>query len=638
MLFAAILIAGTVQMYLQVLVNRTILRDAEEKAVHWAEDFVTQVPDLETLAVEGRPTREQIDAVGATLAGGDIFRFKLFSDHGDLKFISDEARFIAEGSDTHSDKARETVLSGINNVSVQDGRQKPGRPDTYVEAYVPVVSSSGKVFGVVEVYVDVSALASNLSLTFRSLSIGILLISALVFLVPSAILINRNNRLRAKDQELIEITKFDTLTGLLNRGAFSERLAEMFESRNARQATIGLLFIDVDRFKEANDTFGHEFGDALLRYVAHTIKSVAREADLIARMGGDEFVVAIEVNDLSEAHDFGSRILANVRRPFTFKNTSISPDLSIGVHVSPPGELEQDALHAADLALYKAKADGRGRICSYSKDLNEAVMRRRYVEACIKNGMQEDHFFLEYQPIFGTQAHDIVGFEALLRLRTAIGDHLAPAEFIPVAEATGSIVDIGDWVLRTALNDAASWPEHTYVSVNLSILQLRADDAVARIRQALAQSGVSPARLELEITESMLIENEENIGRKIVELRALGVSIALDDFGTGYSSLGYLWRYQFDKIKIDRVFLEGYDFSPETYEGVFDTLIMLGHKMGFKVTAEGVEHNDQVEMLVRNRCDQFQGYLLGEPMSPRSAQAAVESETGDSIRSAGDAS
>jgi len=314
------------------------------------------------------------------------------------------------------------------------------------------------------------------------------------------------------------------------------------------------------------------------------------------------------------------RVREALRRTFTYKGSTVTIGVSLGMHLSVPGEVEDWALHAADLALYRAKANGRDQIVRFSPDFDTDLRRRRHVEASMRGALSGNNgFFVEFQPIFQLCCERPTGFEALLRLRDEDGALISPAEFIPIAEESGLVTEIGVMTLECVLNTAKAWPKDLFVAVNLSAVQFKPGDFVDIVADLLDRSGFEAARLNLEVTESLLLEDEENVRHQLDGLKALGATISLDDFGTGYSSLGYLWKFHFDKLKIDRTFLQGFDVNSEKYSQVIETIVMLGHNLEMDVIVEGVESELQLDMLKQLGCDQFQGFLLGRPMSASAA-------------------
>jgi diguanylate cyclase (GGDEF)-like protein len=614
-----------VRAFSEDFVERTLLLHAESSALTWRAEFTSSVPDLSALLSGSRATEAQRNYLQATMAGSDIFRFELFDAGGNLAFLSDQALFEVEAADRFNPTAAETARTGAIDVVVEDGRAKPDRPDWYVEAYMPIETAEGRVSGVVEVYVDVTGLAATLRERFDWLSLLLIGAAAVVYLVPTLLLVLRSRQLRQRDRELLRLSMQDPLTGLRNRAAFNASTATLFRVRGADGPDIGLLFIDLDKFKEVNDTLGHDVGDQLLAHVARKLEAACRNNDIVARLGGDEFVILCWDAHVTDLQQIGERILDEALQPMTAGTKEVFPSFSIGAHLSPAGETESRALIRADLAVYKAKADGRSRLVMFTPELEEREERRRSIAAHVREGAARGLFFLEYQPIYDAGLR-VSGFEALLRLNAPDGAVIPPAEFIPIAEDIGMIEDLGRWVLREAICNARQIPEHCSVSINVSPHEFRSGSLPEFLADLLHETGTAPDRVYLEVTESTLIETEMCVERQLSALSELGVKTALDDFGTGYSSLGYLWQYRFDRIKIDKSFMEGFEAEDARYAQIMETIAILGHHLDAEVVAEGVETQRQLETARRSGCDMFQGFLFSRPVSLKAALRLLEGE------------
>jgi diguanylate cyclase (GGDEF)-like protein/PAS domain S-box-containing protein len=404
---------------------------------------------------------------------------------------------------------------------------------------------------------------------------------------------------REAQAQISHMARHDGLTGLANRTQLVEKLQNDLAGLPLRGGSIALHFIDLDRFKTVNDTLGHDGGDFLLKTVADRLRAVTRVDDLVARLGGDEFVVVqAGVNDRYQAEEFAGRLASAVTAPMKLKEQVIFATVSIGVALAPAdGTNPERLLKSADLALYKAKTAGRNCIRYFLAEMDTELQARFELETLIRNAVRHDLFELHYQPLFEMAERHLIGFEALIRLPTEDGTLIPPLVFIPVAEDLHLIDKIGAWVLREACRTAATWPETLTVAVNLSPAQFLAGSVSDVVAAALKESGLAADRLELEITETLLLGNSEAIMAQLQTLKAMGVSIVMDDFGTGYSSLSYLWRFPFDKIKIDRSFMQGFDGSSRDVRTVMKTIIALGRELNMRVTVEGVETAAQVAFL-----------------------------------------
>jgi diguanylate cyclase (GGDEF)-like protein/PAS domain S-box-containing protein len=418
-----------------------------------------------------------------------------------------------------------------------------------------------------------------------------------------------------KDQERItRLAHYDVLTGLPNRLSFLQALSGAWDAKG-RTAGCAVLCLDLDHFKGVNDSLGHPIGDALLVEAARRLRACVGETGIVTRLGGDEFAVVVrdhlappELGVLAQA------IVDTLSQPYELNDHHVSIGASVGIAVAPTDADDADTLlKNADLALYRAKGDGRGAYRFFEATMDVWAQERRALEIDLRSALKNDELKLFFQPLIGAKAHEITGFEALLRWQHPRRGLVGPDDFIECAEQWGLICKIGEWVLNEACRQAASWPTALKVAVNLSPNQFVAGDLVEQVRRALAESGLAPSRLELEITEGLLLRDTAGTLEQLQALKDLGVRIAMDDFGTGYSSLAYLWRFPFDKIKIDRTFIAEMAGNPAIAD-ILRTITLLGRTLNLEVTAEGVETADQARILEDMRCDHFQGYLFGRPM------------------------
>jgi diguanylate cyclase (GGDEF)-like protein len=416
-------------------------------------------------------------------------------------------------------------------------------------------------------------------------------------------------RHRAQEQ-IAHMARHDALTDLPNRIMLRERLEHELR-RVKRGEALAVLCLDLDHFKSVNDTLGHPIGDELLKIVADRLRRCIREPDTIARLGGDEFaIIMTAMMQPTDAVALSKRIRESITKPYNIGGHQIVIDVSIGISVSPADASESDELlKNADMALYGAKADGRGSYRFFEPEMDARMKARRELEMDLRRALANAEFELYYQPLVSLQSNDITGFEALLRWNHPVRGLISPAEFIPIAEETGLIVPLGEWVLRKACDETASWPEHFKIAVNLSPAQLKGRNLVPLVINTLAASGLAPTRLQLEITESVLMQNTFATLNTLRQLRDLGVEIALDDFGTGYSSLSYLRSFPFDKIKIDRSFINDLANGAEPL-ALVRAIAGLAKGLSIISTAEGVETQDQLEKLQAVGCTEMQGYLF----------------------------
>ncbi len=419
---------------------------------------------------------------------------------------------------------------------------------------------------------------------------------------------------RQSEQQVAHMAHHDPLTDLPNRTLLRGRLEHELK-RVRRGESIAVLALDLDYFKTINDTLGHPIGDQLLKLVADRLRSCTRDPDTVARLGGDEFaIIMTQLHKPLDATILARRIRESVSRPFHVDGHQIVTDISIGISVAPDDGTEPDVLlKNADMALYGAKEDGRGTWRFFEAEMDTKMRARRDLEMSLRSALANGEFNLHYQPLVTLGSNEVAGFEALIRWNRSGNRMVSPGDFIPIAEETGLIVPIGEWVLRTACQEAAKWPSHIKVAVNISPSQLSNRNIVATVSSALAAAQLAPERLQLEITETVLLQNTFSTLARLHQLHELGIQIALDDFGTGYSSLSYLRSFPFDKIKIGRSFIKDLGAGEEPFAIV---KAVAGLAKGLKIasTAEGVETTSQLEILQGIGCTEIQGSLFSRPL------------------------
>ena len=419
------------------------------------------------------------------------------------------------------------------------------------------------------------------------------------------------------ERRITLLAHHDSLTGLLNRTRFTEQLG-LNVTRLERYGTpFTVMFLDLDQFKGVNDSKGHMAGDYLLAEVASRMQSLLRDIDIAARFGGDEFAILLpDVGDRRSVDALASRLIAIMREPFFIEDDMFLIGASIGIAMAPEDGIRPDhLLRNADLALYRAKADGRSTHRFFETEMDSEQRERRLIEADLRGAIAKNELVLHYQPLVNATDGQPTGFEALVRWNHPTRGLVPPADFITIAEQSDLIVDIGDWTINEACMAATAWPEHLTVAVNLSARHFRRSDIGRVVQRALSLSGLAPRRLEIEITEGLLIENPEEVIEKLAEIRALGVTVAMDEFGTGYSSLSYLLKFPFDKIKIDRSFVEASSNDPIARD-IMRAIASMAKTLKLRITAEGVETAEQVEFLSEIACHQLQGYYFARPLAP----------------------
>jgi diguanylate cyclase (GGDEF)-like protein len=424
------------------------------------------------------------------------------------------------------------------------------------------------------------------------------------------------------ETRLRHLALHDPLCGLPNRIFFSDRLEAIIESVKEGAPPAAVFYIDLDHFKDVNDTLGHPIGDELIRSVTARLTQTLRGDDLVARLGGDEFAVISSGSDQETLESVGARIIAALCAPYCINNQTIVIGASIGIAVVD-GNLAgaSDVMRHADMALYRAKNEGRNRACIYDTAMDDSIVKRKLVENELRAAIDKGELRLAYQPIVNNNGETVVGVEALCRWAHPVRGEIPPSEFIPIAEHSGLIIPLGEWVLRQACIDGNAWA-NIIVSVNVSPLQFRRADFVDMVERILAETGFDATRLELEVTESTLIGNVETAELAMFRLKALGVRLALDDFGTGYSSLLYLRRFPFDKLKIDKSFVHSIEKAADA-AAIVHAVVSLGRGLGMKVTAEGVETAEQQLFLRAAGVHMMQGYRFGRPGSAADIHARL---------------
>jgi diguanylate cyclase (GGDEF)-like protein len=436
---------------------------------------------------------------------------------------------------------------------------------------------------------------------------------------------------RKSEREISRLARFDSLTGLPNRAMMRQTLDEALRNAAHRQKGCALFMIDLDRFKNVNDTLGHPIGDALLRQVADRLKSVMGNHGQVGRLGGDEFQAVLPgAVDIGLLESLSRTLIEQVSRPYMIEGHKVTIGASVGIAIGDPGRASADALvRNADLALYAAKGAGRGKHCLYEPSMHSEAAERQLIENDLRQAVERGELSVHYQPIVRAAGEEISGFESLVRWQHPARGAISPAKFVPLAEEAGLIGKIGEWVLRTALEEAARWPDHVRVAVNLSPLQFNDPAVATMVARHLTETGVRPDRLELEITEGVFLAEGDSTDETFARLKKLGVRLALDDFGTGYSSLGYLKKAPFDKIKIDQSFVRGAASGGATNRNaaIIRAIVTLAETLGMDTCAEGVETHDDLQLIRELGVSMVQGYIFGKPSPAEVARELANSAT-----------
>jgi diguanylate cyclase (GGDEF)-like protein len=615
---------------LSKFVTASVLRaNAQTTVSLWASSLLEIADDIPAVIAGAAPSARTDHILRDATEAGDIYRFKLRDKTGHAVFSS-ERKNRRSGPTVTDDQQKQiaaSILSGVMYTNTDAGKSSEN-PAYFAECYLPI-KHNGAVIGVLEVYLDQTA---DHTLYQRSFFLMESIMSVAVLLaggIPGFMVYRKMREHRKAQAEALFLAQHDNLTGLANRKMLAEAAHRALAWNRRNKSYVAALVLDLDRFKEINDTFGHNVGDEVLQIVATRLKSAVRAEDMVARFGGDEFVVLqVGMTQPDGATYLATRLLEALAEPYEIDGLQLVCAASIGVAISSKDTEEWDGLLSrADVALYKSKSKGGGTASFFETGMGAMFRERRRLEADLRRALDTNAFNLAFEPLINLKGGELVGFEALLRWPEGWAPQ-SPAGFIPVAEDTGLIVPIGAWVLKTACNQAAAWTKPLKIAVNLSPVQFSHGDIVAVVKEALNSSGLDPGRLELEVTESLWLQNTETVLDQLGRLRSMGIAIALDDFGTGYSSLAYLWKFPFDKVKVDRSFVSQMELDPKAAAIVY-TVVALGRTLDLTVTAEGVETLAQAEALKDAGCDEGQGYLFGRPVS---AAAAIELiDSGNSI-------
>jgi diguanylate cyclase (GGDEF)-like protein len=603
-------ILGAVKITTDYLLYQSATSDARS----WAGFMAKSIADLEPIAAGELPSAASMSFFQWAQKSDQVFRYEIFNPEGYSQLVADHNKIALLTLSEYSAAAASAGTTGLPVVEAKEGNLDE-LPSFYARAYVPVVVDQVPI-AVVAAYVDQTQERDRVHRAFMVAAVSLCLMSGLCFGVPAIALYRRTKEKQRGDLRIRFLAHHDALTGLANRARLIENLDEAFAALPSRGGAFAVHFIDIDSFKEINDSLGHDGGDFVLKTVAERLREVTREEDVVARLGGDEFVVIqSRLGGKEEAEIFADRLASALSVPMRFKENDILSTVSIGVALAPVfGDNPERVLKSADLALYKCKSEGRNCVRFFRPEMDAELLERIELEKTVRNAVQRESFVLHYQPMILIAGRRLVGFEALVRLAAEDGTLIPPLTFIPIAEELRLIDKIGAWVLREACRTAKLWPRHLTVAVNLSPAQFAAGSVSAMVAAALEEAGLEPNRLELEITETLLLGNTDAIMTELKALKAMGVAIVMDDFGTGYSSLNYLWRFPFDKIKIDRSFMQGFESSPHDAETVVKTIIGLGRELNMRVTVEGVETAQQAAFLEQADGDQAQGFYFGRPV------------------------
>jgi diguanylate cyclase (GGDEF)-like protein len=601
--------------------------------------FVLRARSLPRSALAERSEIDAIEEALRPLANGvNVVKVKIYDLHG-LTVYSTDRRQIGEDKSANPGFRRARDGYAASEITYRDrfdAWEGELSQRNLIASYVPIhMHEAEPVEGVFEVYRDVTELVERMRRDERRIIAGVLGAMALVWLVMQLVLSDYRRRLaeeersrKAQEEWMRHQAYHDAITSLPNRASFTTHLGEALRRAKRAGWLLGILFLDLDLFKRVNDSLGHDAGDRLLRIAAERIRRAVREADPIFRMGGDEFTVLLEdVRGAEEAGAVAQRVLDALAEPVQLDHHEISVTASIGIAMFPKDDvLEERLVKSADTAMYRAKDLGRNRYAFFAPEMNERVEHQMKMEAALRHALKHREFVLHYQPRVSAVSGRVTGVEALLRWQHSEWGLIGPARFVPILEETGLIVPVGAWVLAEACREAKRWqiPDRppVRVSVNLSSRQFRSEGLLKTVSAALRASGLPAGLLELELTESLLMDNVENAMEVLHRLKALGASISIDDFGTGYSSLGYLKRFPIDSLKIDRSFVRDIGSSAKD-AAIVDAICALARSLDIGLVAEGVEHAWQAEYVCARHCTELQGYLFSRPVPAEAVADAL---------------
>ncbi|MCQ0988939.1 putative bifunctional diguanylate cyclase/phosphodiesterase [Jiella marina] len=554
----------------------------------------------------------------------NIDSFAIFDREGNELFRSRSDRYEwllrdRPGGVTTGDRLSHSVISkpGHWQIVYDDGETNPS-------VITPLIRNGTKI-GFVSVVADMIADRYHYQTTLARTSALVVLVLLCATGLPFLLYLMRKRKIAEADERIRFLADHDALTHLLNRRRMQEETDQILTKVRVTRERLAYLYIDLDDLAEINDSFGQACGDDLLRVVAGRLAASLGPGDLLARIGPDDFAILHRrVGPLEDVVALARRLTEAVGETVELKGQTVTPKISIGcAMVSEHGRTHSELVKHAEIAHFHHKGDRQEPLIFFEPRMDEEMHRRRQIEALLRKAIENDAFELFYQPLVKGEDGSVVGFEALLRLRDQDGEYVSPAEFVPIAESRGYIKTIGTWVIYEAARQISQWPEPLFVSVNLSAVQFVDGDLVDIIRDALAKAGIDGRRLEVEVVESLLLERSGTILDQLVALKKLGISIDMDDFGTGYSSLGYLWRFPFDKLKIDQSFMKAMINRERNVDQIIATIVSLAHHMKMKVTTEGVETEEQVEFLRSLGCDQLQGFYFGKPMPATEVAAEI---------------
>jgi diguanylate cyclase (GGDEF)-like protein len=582
--------------------------------------------------------------------GLDVVKVKLYDGNGFVLFSSDLRQIGEDRSDNPGFLGAKAGMpaSEVTFRAQFDAWEGVINDRNLIATYVPVRSADGtQVEAVMEIYSDVTALVQKMERTQHEIIGGVVGALSVLYLLMLWIgrradrILREQEAQRAANEERIRYQAYhDLLTGLPNRASFGEHLEEAIRRSKRFGWSVALMFLDLDRFKRVNDSLGHEAGDQLLRIAATRLKACIRETDILFRMGGDEFTVLLEnIRTPEEVAVIAARMNASISEPIELAHQELTATASIGIAIYPKDdETGERLVKSADTAMYRAKDLGRNRYAFFTQEMTERVEGQLRLEADLQRAIRNGEFVLHYQPRVAAATRRVVSVEALLRWNQPQWGLVQPGRFVPLLEESGLMIPVGAWVLRTACRQNKAWQDAGLppmrVSVNISSRQFRSESLVETVREALESSGLAAEWLEVELTESLLVENAESAVATLKRLKALGVAISIDDFGTGYSSISYLKRFPIDCLKIDGSFVHDLHSSAKD-AAIVEAISALARSLGIGLVAEGVEEARQADFLRARYCTEMQGFLFSRPLPADEVVNALRRLSPDTAEVAG---
>lgn len=604
-----------------IAADRLVSAEARLSGTDWANFLTRNIADLDQILSGKTPNVESIIFLEQAKQIDEVLQFRLFDEEGKLRLVSTElGNALSYNSVIKKERPELAELIDAGEpFSLMTKNADQATPKHVSQTFVPILANK-QVIGWIEVFADQDQSRQLIvgSATRVAIIMGILLAIGPVFAFWYS------TREKAKVEKTLSfVTNHDSLTKLPNRAIFAKQLDEALKQAERRHEHTAILDIEIDRLRELHEQFDRQTIDSILLEFSARLQAMGGPLGISARLSDSEFaVLKSSVHDAMEAAQLARTALQILTQPVNLDNRSIFLNINIGLALAPTdGKTAAELLKSADVALMSSKTAGRNSYRFFDSDTENSLRKRRAIESAVKEACEQKLFELHYQPVFELRTNRLTGFEALIRLNHPQHGALSPAEFIPVAESIGLIGDIGAWTLETACHMASQWPDPLKIAVNLSPLQFRNGSMIASARRSLEQAKFPAYRLELEVTEGVLLDDTEYVREQLRALQETGVGIVLDDFGAGYSSLGYLWQFPFNKLKIDQSFVRAMD-SKSNVRNILRAIIGLGRSLSLPITAEGVETAEQAEYLRSLDCTEAQGYHFGRPV-PATEVAAI---------------